>query len=193
MATSSTARSTSDVRNTVYFSGGGMEVYATMPDELQVQIEQEYENPVNTASNVALQGVTQYFGAGSLKFDNSAFFVWMGGNPIQLSFEVIFVADSSINDVRIPVRNLMKMVSPLGGADGGVIGNLKEPFSRERPLSVRFGTLLRLDDCLLTSVVPTLGRPLHTSGIPMRVPVQVELQARKIFTRDQVDTTIFPG
>lgn len=178
-----------DERFKVHIKSGSVDIVAEMPNDINVAITQEYENPFKLASNVTLQHLAQRFLDQTLSFDTNQLFTWVGGSALQLSIELEFVAeDSSYKDIVYPVRELIRLSVPRRNENWK---NLRPPITQQGNVSVSIGKMLYMSQVLITSVNPILTRPILKDGVPLRVPFAVTLQTRYIPTRDRIDQIFF--
>ena len=179
----------------VYLQGEGHDIVAHLPDELSVSLEQKYEDPAAISRNAVIESILSKFNITTqVKYDQR--FVWMGSSPLSFSLPLVFLAENDLyTDVVLPVRNLMKIASPKVGY-GGVVDVLRQPIRDEDKLSLRVGNLLEFSNVLITSIQPSLTRPLISDGgvegIPSRVQVDVGIQAKDYITADDIDSHFFP-
>lgn len=198
---------------------GNVEIVAEMPEELNVNVEQDWENPFKVALSDKLQGLIQGLAQFSdrlddrftLAWDHEQLFTYMGGSPLQLSFEIVFTAeDSTEDDIVKPVKQLMMLSSPsvassqvgeqareffesATGREGEGLRRLNRP-----PMcTVKMGNILLLQKIIITSVNPNFSRPLvsdaRVQGVPARLPVNLTIQTTHLMTQDRIQKYFFPN
>lgn len=201
----------------VSISGGGYNIIAEMPEELNVNVEQDWENPFKIVLNDKVQGAYQLianvagFERNTLLWNYDQLFTYMGGSPMQLSFEIVFTAHDSVNlNIVEPIKALMKLASPGEGqaaAGNRAVGQVlpEADLSRVRQLTkppgctIYFGKILKLQNVIITSVNPQITRPFVSGtngdfeGAPMRVPVNLTIQTKFLMTQRKVEDIFFKG
>ncbi len=167
-------------------------ITGSLPDEFNISLESEYSNPLQGVSSEALQAVMQSATGNSLYLNNDAFHIWMGSHPLQLSWDMTLVAQSSFSvDLVDPMRQLMKLVTARASGQDDML--LDPPVPKGQRISVMFGNILWLPDVLITNVSPTPSRPLLVGGFPAKIPISVTIRTKRIMTTAQVDKWFFPG
>jgi hypothetical protein len=181
------------------------EIVAELPDDIAASIEQEWENPFKLETGSTIQGAVQLFSrklknAGilqkelSLNFNHDALFVHMGGTPFSMTLDLEFVAESNIrNEIVKPVQDLIKLSVPWSTEDGKKI--LQVP----PDVTIKVGKFLYLSPAIITAVNPQFTRPLvggndgDFQGAPIRMPVSINIQTKRVMTQNRVAQVFFNG
>lgn len=176
---------------TVHIRNSSMKIkiVAEMPNDINVSIAQDYENPFKMVSNATLNALAQRFAGQALTWDTSALYTWVGSTALQLTLDLDFVVDeNSKSEMVDPVKQLIKLSVPMRG---GTLRNLLPPTSKMSPTIVSIGQFLYLKDVIIISVAPTFTRPILGDGVPMRMPFTVVMQTRFIPCVQDIDEMFF--
>lgn len=182
----------------VIISAGGSigNIKAWLPEEVELTIEQKYEEPFQQLRNPLVEFVAEKFGV-TTQWDVGAKFVWMGSTPIQFTLSLIFIAETSVyTDIVEPIRKLMQLSAPR--PPSGNLMPMRPPVDPDHSVSMRIGKILYTEGILITSVNPMFSRPfvvdesVGAQGIPSRVPVAVTIQSKEIMRSDEVSSMFFP-
>lgn len=186
----------------VAISSGDVRIEAQLPESVDLNIEQEWENPFKLEINPALKAAFEFFtgklgGRKSLIWDHNLLYTYMGGSPLTFSLQIEFVAEDSVQaQIVDPIKKLMKLSSPSSGGDL-INGRLKAMLNAPPKVSISIGNMLYVQEAIITQVQPPLGRPLVSGddgdfqGAPARVPVQITIQTLRIMTQERVDEYFF--
>lgn len=186
----------------VAISSGDTRVEAQLPETVDLNLEQEWENPfkleINPFLKAAFEFVTGKFGQRkSLTWDHNLLYTYMGGSPLQFALTLEFIAENNVQkDIVEPIKKLMKLSTPSSGGDL-VGGKLKAMLNAPPQVSISIGNILYIQEAIITQVQPPFGRPLVSGddgdfvGAPSRVPVGVTIQTTRIMTQERVDEYFF--
>lgn len=180
----------------VRIKSGSIKIVAELPQEVQMNLEQDWENPFKMESGAgvraAFDALSKRLGWGSqtLSWDHNQLYTWMGGSPLQFNLDLEFVAKSNIEtDIIAPLKNLFKISSPQ--SSGSLLRNLQPPSLS----SISIGNIIYIPNVIINVVAPSFGRPLVSDGnnfrIPSRVSATISIQTKRIMTKERVDEYFF--
>lgn len=140
----------------------------------------------------ALVGMDSSAQSRTFKTGASSMVNWVGTQPFDLGIEMVFLATSSKDDVRIPVQCLMDATYPSFGKAGFVgderpawITSLRAPLDYQRGnyaspkgvLQLRIGKWFKSSSIfIVTTVDPTFSKETTKDGKPLFCTMSVRLQ-----------------
>jgi len=174
----------------VLISSPTANIVGIFPESISYSVEQEYTNVLQNLIPEELQAAAQAVLDTSLYRDNQFFYVWTGGQPMMINWEMELIPTSSIQKELVsPLKALMKLATPKRGAGDFLI----PPTSESGEIMVQFGNILLVRDVLILNVTPVPQRPFLVGGVPQRTTVSITIRTKKAFTQDDVDASVFPG
>lgn len=206
---------------------GSTRVRAKMPEDgVSIAIEQEYEDPFKIDINPYFRAAFTYFNKKlrgeerAAVWNRDAVYTYMGGSPLQMSLELLFEAETSIElDIVDPIRNLIKFSLPSGGntnrtaartserlrEQGGTLRDIAAEATEQikstvvppTSVDISIGRILYLQKAVITNVSPQFRVPFLSSsasaykGMPSTVPVTINIQTSNMLTKEEVDGIFF--
>lgn len=188
---------------TIRSLGDSGHVEAYLPDEFAMNLEHRWENPfevdMSKETMAGLQWVGKQFGFQAGQFDPSKVgdalgidtFVFMGTSPMQISWELEFVINRSIEEeLRGPIKRLIRMSCPKE-ASLSTLSALGTPDM----VQISVPGVLEIEKAYITNVGVNMMKPLVTDGsrtVPLRARVPISIISAYIVSTDRADKMIFP-
>lgn len=185
---------------------GGGKVQGFVPETFQLAVSSQFGQPfgqglmnstIGTASKATL-GV-------ALTSQSMTAQIWEGSNPIEMTLEIEFVAESDPrSEVLQPIQSLLEMalpskskgflLAPPGPKYSDIIdweamaGGTKGEGAAANQISLHVGKFLTFDNIVIENVNVTFHSMMHSSGIPMRATVAVTFKTFFVLLKeDMVD------
>lgn len=190
---------------------GGGQVKGYVPETFQMAVTSQFNQPFGQgAANTAFGKATQVLAGVAVTSQSMTAQVWEGTQPIELTLEMEFVAESNPQtEVLEPIKELMKMVMPSTGPGGfmlkppgpvysGVV-DWTAPFTVKKgeggtakQITVQIGNFLLFDNVVIESVNCTFHSMMHSSGIPLRATVAITFKTFFVQLSDDIPS-LFMG
>lgn len=189
---------------------GGGQVKGYVPETFQMAVTSQFNQPFGQGiSNSTVGNASKMLGLGALTSQSMTAQVWEGTQPIELTLEMEFVAESNPQtEVLEPIKELMKMAMPSKGAGGFLLDPPGPKYSdivdwkafeakkgegkSAKQITVQIGNFLLFDSVVIESVNSTFHSMMHSSGIPLRATVAVTFKTFFVQLSDDIPS-LFMG
>lgn len=180
---------------------GGPMVEAFVPETFQLSVTSAFGPAFGQEIQGSTVGKIAQMGAGlSISSQAMTAQIWQGTQPIEMSLELEFVADSDpTSQVSEPIQKLLQMTMPSKGF-GPVLAppgpkyvssidwKAFEPAKRgaEKQISIDIGRFLFFDNVVIESVNTTFHSMMHKSGVPLRATCSISFKTFFVQLSDNI-------
>jgi hypothetical protein len=184
---------------------GGGKVMAYVPETFQLSVTSQFNQPFGQGvQNSPVGTAAKILGLGALTSQSMTAQVWEGTQPIEMSLELEFVAESNpTTEVLEPIKELLRMTMPSRGHSGGFLldppgpvykdivdwkafESVKGEGKADRQITVQIGNFLKFDNVVIESVNTTFHSMMHSSGIPLRATCAVTFKTFFIQLKEDI-------
>jgi len=182
-------------------------IRASLPETFEFMSDSDYDTPFSSGiiSNARLKLITRLTTGSAGATQNMSMQVWQGTNPINLSFPLVFTAESDTDkDVITPIKQLTKLTMP--SSVGGVLFSPGPRFKKKDTLdknaalldilsyveltnliSLQIGNFMYFPSVVITSVSQQYDVRLDGRGRPIKATVSVGFRTFFTPTQDDVE------
>jgi hypothetical protein len=183
---------------------GGGKVEAFVPETFQLAVTSQFNQPFGQGiQNSTVGTAAKMLGLGALTSQSMTAQVWEGTQPIEMSLELEFVAESDPTaEVLQPIKELLKMTMPSKGG-GGFLLDPPGPVYKDivdwkafeakkgegkaaKQITVQIGNFLLFDSVVIESVNTTFHSMMHSSGVPLRATCAVTFKTFFIQLKEDI-------
>lgn len=194
-------------------AGTDLKVQAYVPETFQLAVTSQFNQPFGQGiQNSPIGTASKVLGLGALSSQSMTAQVWEGTQPIEMSLELEFVAESSpVDEVQKPILDLLRMTMP--GRKGNTFlldppgpvysellaqtafetwdqfSNAKRAEGRggaSREISIKIGNFLVFDNVVIESVNTTFHSMMHETGVPLRATCAVTFKTFFIQLKEDI-------
>lgn len=194
---------TSNPNYAVLIVQDGLTVESHLPETFSLGVSSQFNQPFGQGiSNGTVGTAFKMAGLGALTSQSMTAQVWEGTQPIEMTLELEFVAESDpTSEVLDPIKDLMEMTMPSKGGSGFLLEppgpaykdvidwkafEAQKGGGGAKQISVQIGTFLFFDNVVIENVNTTFHSMIHSSGIPLRATVSVTFKTFFIQLTDDI-------
>lgn len=186
---------------------GGPGVKAYMPEQWSFGVSSQFSQPFGQGVQGAVGMATKVLGIGALTSQSMTAQVWEGTQPMELTIELEFLAESNpLDEVLTPIKNLIKMVLPSKGGSGGETLLMQPPGpayasvvdwsdlsakrgegATDKQITIHMGNFMIFDSVVIESVNTTVHSMMHNSGVPLHATCSVTFKTFFVPLLEDVD------
>lgn len=200
-----------------YQGGRKIRVLAQTPEEIGIQIDNEWEALVANgaiplpaflgagAIGVGVTGAQQFLQSSGIKLANQGLTsqIWRGTSPLEIQLPLLLNARrSAYDDVVVPMRNLIQLASPFSAGRRGEENTLLNTIihapgptlidaitrTDANNISVSIGRLITIPSVVIISLQFDIQNRMTRDGWPVEANVNVVLRTHYTYLREDYET-----
>lgn len=185
--------------------GGSVSVVGVLPDDISIDLSQEWENLLGSGMSGTAKVVVEKLVKFAKKSFNklgvfedlikgegnmnkiSGWYVYKGGSYLELPLSFTMVAEKEGGDMDLKRRVKDIYLMSLGRTTGSD----KLYDNPVQDVYVQLGKILKLEDCIVKDVKVGFGNHLLVDGSPNKVDVSITLLTQKAFLTGDIENNLF--